>query len=124
MRVLTRVLRRGNPANVPVTKQLAIDLIASGCVEWTPDSLLALIRSDTVPAEWIQQTVDYIWSNRQLLGIDKDVFLQAVFIARPDLHTILVTPDGDAWLEKCMLALGTALALSPVKGLLKGLTGA
>ncbi len=96
---------------------MAVHLLRTLTHDWTPAYLALLIKADTVPKKHIDTIVDYLGKHPALLTIQKEDFLAAARIARPDLHALLVTPQGNAWLEHAMAELGMALLTRSVQWL-------
>jgi len=119
MLMLQRVFRPGEEKQKEMF-QLQVNLLTTCTAGWTPSYLKVLITSGTIPQDYIDSILDYLGKYPRLVTIEKWQFLGAAQVARPDLYTLLVTPEGDAWLEKAMLKLGRDLALKPLKWLMKG----
>lgn len=117
--VLKRVTQRITGANPQLIRQLAVDLLREGMASFTAESLAAVIISGEVPKDFIATTVAHIHKHRELWSVDKDEFLRAAHIARPDLAPLLLTHSGDAWLEKAMWQLGKDLVANPILGAFK-----
>lgn len=114
-----RVLRHVMGGRKPAQSDMSVDLIRTGMDGWTTAGLAALIQAGEIPQRWVDQTVEIVHNNPQLLSIEKDQFVRAVSVARPDLAPLLETTDGDAWLEKAMWRLGQSIILNPLRGLFK-----
>jgi len=120
MKPVRLILRAANPnaPAVPLTEVAAILNVSTA--EWTPAMLQGYITSNHVPREWIEKLCSMIDANPTLIRVDKSAFLSAVGTARPDLYPHLLTVEGDAWLERCMLELGKTLFVTPFLRLLAG----
>lgn len=99
---------------------MAVHLLRTLTHDWTPAYLSLLIDADTVPKKHIDTIVDYLGKHPAFLTIQKEQFLAAARIARPDLHALLITPRGDRWLEHAMADLGKALLVRSVQWLFQG----
>ena len=99
---------------------LAVHLLRTLTHDWTPAYLSLLIDADTVPKKHIDTIVDYLVQHPNFMTIQKDEFLAAARIARPDLHALLITPRGDRWLEHVISDLGKALLVRSVQWFFQG----
>lgn len=116
MGVIPRLLNRGNgDATSKKVPQHAINMIKWATEGWEPPYLRKCVDGSYVPPQYIEYTIKYIGQHPGMLTQQKPQFLAACEIARPDLYPILLTPPGDAWLDKVGDELGRALVTGGLK---------
>lgn len=96
-----------------------VPFIKAAAAEWSPDKLRGYIQSGEVPQNYVKDVIDQVKKDPTLIVIQKEDFLAGVAEVYPELHTLLTSPAGDAWLEKCLLGVGKGIftsALSFLRG--------
>jgi len=99
---------------------LTVEMLQMALADWTPAYLTLLVKADNVPKSYIDSVVTHVLKHPKLIALEKDQFLVAAKVVRPDLYPIIVTPEGDKWLEHVMAELGKSLLLRPIQWLVGG----
>jgi uncharacterized protein YbaP (TraB family) len=104
----------------PVNVDLVADMISSSTEGWTVDYLQSLIANDEVPKSYIDTALSFVGRNPILIAVQKEQFLSACQKAKPELYEILLTPEGDQWLDKATKELAVNLFMNPFKAIIPG----
>lgn len=104
------------PAGGPTVNQdrvsRVLPFIGDVAHEWPPDRLRRHIETGEVPASYVQAVIEHVKADPTLIIVSKPDFLAAIAQEYPELHTILSSPEGDAWLEKCLAEIGKGVVTS------------
>lgn len=87
---------------------------------WDAPYFLSIVDSGVVPADWLQDVLNYIMGDPEMIGLTDTDFFEAARLARPDLYAILVTANGRTWIQSAMSRLTAAVPGYLLKRLLGG----
>lgn len=102
----------------------AVEMIHQLTEGWTPSSAQALVDQGVIPEGYIERAAEYLWQHPGLLAdrlfVDHTPdFMRTFRLARPDLHSVLDTPAGAAWVK----LMGDELGAYLLRAAWKGFTG-
>ncbi|RJQ43390.1 MAG: hypothetical protein C4534_08310 [Gaiellales bacterium] len=104
------------PAGGPTVNQdrvsRVLPFIRGVAHEWSADKLRGYIETGEVPASYVQTVIEHVKADPTLIIVTKPDFLAAIAHEYPELHGILTSPEGDAWLEKCLAEIGKGVVTS------------
>jgi len=97
-----------------------LPFIRAAAHEWSPAKLTGYIQSGEVPEDYVTTVVDHVKADPALVLVQKDDFLAAIAQEYPELHPILTSSEGNAWLERCLSEIGKGVFSSALNFLRGG----
>jgi len=87
-------------------------IIVDAAHDWSPAKMTQFIRAREVPDSYIDSIISHLRSDPGLIVVQKEEFLATVEVVYPELHSLLTSKEGDAWLELCFDKLRSKLVFS------------